>query len=125
MKIEEVNQTTTINVFGVPFHGIDEIKKYAISHEPKEGVYVGEDWQSYPCFDFDDFANENRFYSNFVFAQSRDELTRKLDIVKKMNWSCNYCKLKADTSDELLPMIYFGGDTYHPLVIGVCQEIVF
>lgn len=125
MKIEKVNQKATVTVFGVPFQGIDEIKKYANSGEPKDGVYVGEDWQGYPCFDSDDYANENRYYSNFVFAKSKDLLTIKLAVLKKKKWSCNYCKLNADTSDKLLPMMYFEGDTHHPLVIGVCEDVVF
>lgn len=125
MRIEEVNQQATVVVYGVPFRGIEEIKKYANSGEPKNNVYVGEDWQCYPCFDSDDYASEHRSYSNFVFAKSKTQLAVKLAAMKRTNWSCNYRKLHADTSVELLPMIYFEGDIIHPLEISVCDEVAF
>lgn len=125
MKIENVNQKAAVTVFGVTFHGVDELRDYANRGEPKGGVYVGEDWQRYPCFDSEDYAYENRYYSNFVFALSKEMLATKMEALKKMEWSCNYRKLNPDTPDALLPIMYFRGDSHDPLQIGVCEYVIF
>lgn len=71
-KINTNNQHTVIKIaynrkitiFDVEFNGIEEIKEYALKGVAKDGVYVAEDSQSYPCFDSSDFAYENRSFWN-------------------------------------------------------------
>lgn len=109
----EIAKNSKIKIFGVTFNGLMDIKKYAIEGTPKDGVFVGDDSKLYPCFDRFDYANENRFYWNFVFAKSKEELDDKLQKLKSMSGRCNYCKLTT----ELHPMIYFEGDTHHPLEV--------
>lgn len=106
-----VAHNQTIMVFGVNFHGVEEIKECALKGIPKKGVYVGEDSQHYPCFDSSDYAYENRYYWNFVFAKSKEELEIKMKHLREMENKGNYKKL----SEELAPMLYWQGDPYYPM----------
>lgn len=117
----QIAKNSKIKIFGVTFDGFMDIKKYAIEETSKEGVFVGCDYKLYPCFDSYDYANENRFYWNFVFAKSKEELDDKLQKLKSMDSGCNYCKLTT----ELHPMIYFGGDTHHSLEVTEGEEVEF
>ncbi len=115
----ELDKNSKIEVYGVCFNGIAEIMEFAHKGEPKEGVFVGEDAKIYPCFDSYDYATENRFYRNFVFAKSREEVETKLTTLKKATRYSNYCKL----SDELAPMVYWQGDSHHPMQITECDAV--
>ena len=96
-----------IEVLGVTFNGVKDMIKHARDSVSKEGVYVAEDSQRYPCFDSSDAMYENRYYTNLVFARSKDEMIRKLNRLKcKIGTGCNYNKLTA----TLHPMIYWEGD---------------
>ena len=120
-KINTNNQHTVIKIaynrkitiFDVEFNGIEEIKEYALKGVAKDGVYVAEDSQSYPCFDSSDFASENRFFWNFIFARNREELERKIKILKSIHYKDNYKKLTG----KLAPMAYWEGDPYYPIEI--------
>lgn len=109
----EIANNRKIEVYGVIFHGIDEIKRHALTGTPKEGVYVGEDSEPYPRFDSSDYEYEDRYYWNFVFARSKDELDLKLSRLRTMNHSGNYRKLTR----QLSPMVYFQGDRHDPLEV--------
>lgn len=99
----------TIEVLGASFDGVKDMIEHARKGMPKDGVYVGEDSQPYPCFDSEDYLYEDRYYTNLVFAKSREELKRKLGILKRMNQQkCNYNKLTS----ELHPMAYWEGDAW-------------
>lgn len=116
----KIKNTATVTVYGVPFHGVDEIIKHAIKGTPKDGVYVGEDSQSYPCFDSYDYATEDRRYWNFVFARNENELSNRLAILHELPLTkYNYCKL----THHLAPMAYFAGDEHHSLEITACCDI--
>lgn len=111
--IIKIAHNKTIKVFGVTFHGIEEVIEYARKGIPKEGVYVGKDFERYPCFDSSDYAYENRYYWNFVFAQSEEELKKKVNTLILRKPEANYKKL----TDELAPMVYWEGDPYYPMEI--------
>lgn len=120
-KINTNNQHTVIKIaynrkitiFDVEFNGIEEIKEYALKGVAKDCVYVAEDSQSYPCFDNSDFAYENRSFWNFIFARNREELERKIKILKSIHYKDNYKKLTG----KLAPMAYWEGDPYYPIEI--------
>lgn len=97
-----------IEVLGVKFSSVREMIAYARKGKAKGGVYVREDSQRYPYFDSEDYASENRYYTNLVFGTTPEEADHKLYILeKKIQGRCNYNKL----TNELHPMIYWGGDT--------------
>lgn len=112
--MKTVSNNATIKVYGVEFHGVMELKEYAIKGEPKEGVYVGMDAELYPCFDSSDYAYEDRFFWNFVFARSKEKLQSKLASLKGMRQKApNYNKL----TEGMAPMVYWQGDTVHPMLV--------
>ena len=120
MVIKKIVNNRKIIVYGVTFHGFPDLKKYALSEHPKDGVYVGEDSESYPCFDSLDYAFENRYYWNFVFAKSKEELESKLDSLKRFKANGNYYKLNCG----IYPMVYFGGDNSMLLEVTECDDFV-
>ena len=61
-----VRYNSPIRVYGVEFEDIYEVIRYSGSGKAKDGVYVDDDSQCYPCFDYEDYASENRYYWNFV-----------------------------------------------------------
>lgn len=111
--IIKIAHNKTIKVLGATFHGIEEVIEYARKGIPNKGVYVGEDSERYPCFDSSDYAYENRYYWNFVFAHSKEELKKKVKSLKIRKPEANYRKL----TDELAPMVYWEGDLFYPMEI--------
>lgn len=102
-----------IEVFGVTFDGIKEVITYARNLEPKDGGYVALDNKSYPCFDSEDYASENRRYWNFVFAKNQEEVLKKLKLLNQQEPKMNYNKLNP----QLHPMAYWEGDTHHAVIM--------
>lgn len=123
MNKKEVDNNRNITIYGVTFHGINDLKEHAL-HKPKEGVYVGEDSLHYPCFDSFDSAYDNRRYWNFVFAKSEEELRKKLEILKNISGEVNYYKLSLHIAEEIGPMIYFGGSNDMPMVVTECEDLI-
>lgn len=112
--MKKFKNNETIEVFGASFDGVNDMIEYARKGEPKDGVYVGEDSQHYPCFDSEDYMYENRRYTNLVFAKSQEELDEKLRVLKGMEQlDCNYNKL----TEKLHPMAYWEGDTCHDVCL--------
>ena len=104
----------TIEVLGASFNGVKDMIEYARKRIPKNGVYVGEDSQLYPCFDSEDYMYENRYFTNLVFANSLEEVNNKLTILEQISQlSSNYNKLTA----EFHPMAYWEGDTCHDVLL--------
>lgn len=105
-----VDCNAKLTVLGVTFANVRDIINHAVKGLPKDGVYVGEDSESYPCFDYEDYATEKRRYWNFVFALSREEVEDKLKRLKAMSpIRMDYNKLNGQMS----PMAYWQGDTHH------------
>ena len=67
--MKTIDRNGKIAVLGATFKGINDVIKHAVSSKAKNGVYVGEDSMAYPCFDDEDYANENRRFWNFVCRQ--------------------------------------------------------
>lgn len=113
--MKTIRNTDSIRVLGTTFRNIRDVIAHAVKGEPKDGVYVGEDSKLYPCFDSYDYASENRFYWNFVFATSKEELDSKLEKLKNSDVvGMNYNKFTVD----LAPMAYWGGDTCYDVEVS-------
>ena len=110
--MDSVAYSSKIQVFNTTFNGVRDIIEHGLNGFPKEGVYVGVDHERYPCFDEEDYAYEKRYYWNFVFAESREEMESKLRQLKRMKpIGGKYWKL----TQELHPMAYWEGDTRDPV----------
>lgn len=110
--MKTIKSTQPFYVLGVKFENIQEAILYAIKGRTKNGIYVGEDAKRYPCFDSEDYASEDRFFWNIVFARSKEELDRKLVELKSVSPKTNYNKF----SKALAPMIYWGGDNVYDVI---------
>lgn len=104
--MKQFKNTATIEVLGACFNGVGEMVALALGGEPKDGVYVGVDWQRYPCFDSEDSMYEDRHFTNLVFAKSKEELQQKMKELESIDERCNYRKLTG----KLHPMVYWQGD---------------
>ena len=111
--MKKFKNNETIVVLGASFNGVKEMIEHARKRMPKDGVYVGEDSQLYPCFDSEDYMYEDRYYTNLVFAKSLEEIEEKLRILKQVERYGNYNKLNR----ELHPMVYWQGDTCHDVLL--------
>ena len=112
--MKKYKDNEAIEVLGVSFNGVKDMIEHARNRIPKDGVYVGEDSELYPCFDSEDSMYENRYFTNLVFAESQDEVDRKLEVLWGMSQlTCNYNKLTA----ELHPMAYWEGDTCYDVYL--------
>ena len=110
--MEKFDYNGKIQVYGAMFDGVNDIILHALKGISKDGVYVGEESQRYPCFDSEDYASESRYYWNFVFAKSKTELKDRMQKLKAMPViGSNFKKL----NNELHPMGYWGGDTNYPV----------
>ena len=110
--MKTIKNTDSFNVLGVRFVNVAEAILYAIKGWDKDGIYVGKDAKLYPCFDSEDYASEDRFFWNIVFARSKEELDRKLVELKSVSPQTNYNKC----SETLAPMIYWGGDCIYDVI---------
>ena len=114
----KVGNNKKVSVYGVCFSGVNELKKVALSKQPKDGVYVRAKLESYPCFDSSDYAYEDRCYTHFVFGHSKEEVEHRLDLLSGRG-------VRPENSKaELGPIIYWEGDTYYPMEIMECDDIV-
>lgn len=110
--MKTIKNTNSFYVLGVKFENIQEAIFYAVKEMAKNGIYVGKDAERYPCFDSEDYASEDRFFWNIVFARSKEELDRKLVELKNVSPQTNYNKF----SEALAPMIYWGGDSIYDVI---------
>ena len=111
--MKTIKSTQPFYVLGVKFENVPEAILYAIKGLAKNGVYVGKDVEIYPCFDSEDYASEDRFFWNIVFARSKEELDRKLVELKSVSPQTNYNKF----SEALAPMIYWAGDSFYDVMV--------
>ena len=111
--MKRLKNNETIVVMGASFNGVKDMIEHARKRMPKDGVYVGEDSQLYPCFDSEDYKYENRYVTNLVFGSSQEEIDKKLNILNLVERYGNYNKLTV----ELHPMAYWQGDTCHDVLL--------
>ena len=116
--MKRLKNNETIEVLGASFNGVKDMIEHARMRMPKDGVYVGEDSQLYPCFDSEDYMCENRYFTNLVFAKSIEEIDEKLRILKQVERYGNYNKLNS----ELHPMAYWQGDSHHDVLLTEMEE---
>ena len=110
--MKTIKNTNSFDVLGVIFENIQEAIFYAIKEMAKNGIYVGKDAKRYPCFDSEDYASEDRFFWNIVFARSKEDLDRKLVELKSVSPQTNHNKF----SEALAPMVYWEGDCIYDVI---------
>ena len=61
MTMKKYKNNETIQVLGASFNGVKDMIEHARKRMPKDGVYVGEDSQLYPCFDSEDYMRKAEY----------------------------------------------------------------
>lgn len=122
VMISEVPKTSKVEILGYVFNGLDSIKKavecyWRIGHgplstDPKcpvDGVHVVCIYEPYPCFDAEDYANENREYCNYFF--SNQPFTRqKIARLSRLPGRCNAQMVSASMPEWAVPAVYYRGE---------------
>lgn len=72
-------------------------------------IHIGELYEKYPCFDAEDYANENRYYQNFIFR--KQPVTQgDLEALYDLPQSTNFCKVTEQIPEDILPILYYKGE---------------
>jgi len=81
LEIDQLWIHDTFRYAGREFHGLKELQEVAIEKYNKEermgdSPYVVIREQRYPCFDSEDYANEDRYYQSYYFTTDREKAER-------------------------------------------------
>ena len=124
IEIKRYFITDDVEILEHVFHGLQDIKEHvemslyrdysrgkANERDPKKTceIHVGEMWMPYPCFDSEDFANEDRNYQNFVFRR-RPIIQEDMRKLSELPSGSNECRIHKNMPSDMLPMVYYVGD---------------
>lgn len=107
MKVLTLSKNCTLTVGGMVFEGVDEIQNYVYTQTESSQPYIIERSQRFPCFDYEDFANENRYFRNFLFCCSKEEAKEKTMKMKLLNEGNNFNLVNNDLPADMRPMLYY------------------
>ncbi len=126
--ISEVPVNKRIEILGRMFNGLREIRNAVEVRARVEnsifggrsiwrtgprkeipGIHVLELYEPYPCFDSEDYASENRQYSNFFFSE-KPFTDADINRLAKLDHRCNYRIVKAGIQESALPAVYYVGE---------------
>ncbi len=122
--IKKVSIADDVEILGHVFHGLEDIRKhvemslykrysYGPADEQKQEktceVHVGEMWMPYPCFDAEDYANEDRTYQNFVF-RDRPITQDDMKALSELRSKGDECRVSELMPAEVLPVVYYVGE---------------
>lgn len=118
----EVSKASKVEILNHIFNGLDDIKKAVESYcrigrdswntEPKspiEGIHVVCVYEPYPCFDSEDYANEDRDYSNYFFS-TKPFTKQQITLLSKLPGRCNAQLVCEALPEWALPAVYYRGD---------------
>lgn len=120
--IREVSKTSKVEILGRVFSGLNDIKQAVEAYcrigsepwdtEPKsshDGIHVICVYEPYPCFDSEDYANEDRDFNNYFFS-AKPFTKQQIERLSKLPGRCN-AKMVNDTMPEwAVPAVYYRGE---------------
>ncbi len=120
--IREVSKTSKIEILGHVFNGLNEIKSAVESYcrverepwdtEPKspvEDIHVVCVYEPYPCFDSEDYANEDRDFSNYFFS-TKPFTKQQIERLAKLPGRCNAQMVIETIPEWAVPAVYYRGE---------------
>lgn len=107
MKVLTLSKNCTLTVGGMVFEGVDEIQNYVYTQTESSQPYIIERSQRFPCFDYEDYANENRYFRNFLICRSMQEANEKNAKMKLLNEGNNFNLVNNDLPTDMRPMLYY------------------
>lgn len=120
--IREVSKTSKVEILGHVFNGLPDMKKAVEAFcrkdsqpweiEPKssvEGVHVVCVYEPYPCFDSEDYATENRDFSNYFFS-TMPFTKQQIERLAKLPGRCNAQIVNENMPEWAIPAVYYRGE---------------
>lgn len=120
--ISEVSKTSKVEILGHVFNGLSEIKKAVgtycrierdswntVPKSPVNGPHVICIYEPYPCFDSEDYANEDRDFSNYFFS-TEPFTKRQVEQLSKLPGRCNAQMVSETMPEWAVPAVYYRGD---------------
>lgn len=111
MKTMTLPKWCTLTIGDMVFEGIDEILNYVYTQTESSQPYIIERSQLFPCFDYEDYANENRYFRNFLICRSMQEANKKNTKMKLLNEGNNFNLINNDLPADMRPMLYYKDDS--------------
>lgn len=123
-EITELWIHDTFRYAGREFHGLKELQKVAYDKYNKEermgdSPYVVLREKRYPCFDSEDYANEDRYYQNYYFTTDREKAERiceETDVLYRFKGNVEEYPIlepmfsMGKIEERHLPYIYYHGE---------------
>lgn len=125
MDIQVYSILDDVQILGQTFHGLEDIVAYedialhgyykytdeARCEQPQKrgDVHVGRLWVRYPCFDAEDYANEDRTFQTYIIRNqpiTNDDMQRIKALPSCDGYGCVHELLPMD----MLPIVYYRGD---------------
>ena len=128
-SIREIPVSSRIRILDHVFNGLQEIRNAVEAYsridsglsansrlwrtEPKKPVpdiHIVMIYEPYPCFDSDDYCNENRDYCNYFFS-ARPFTDDDINRLAEMRHGANYQMVTDGMDQDVLPAVYHNGDS--------------
>ena len=126
-NIQCYNINDQVTILGHTFNGLSDIFKHRtvvgrrytdnFHHMPNgeyEGIHIAEIYDEYPKFDEFD-CDDDRTYQNY-FLSDLPITDMEMKKMKSCSYTSNYCMVHESIPEELLPMLYYGGDGKYMLL---------
>lgn len=107
MKLLRLPLDCIISIGDATFDGIDAIRAYMRNQTNSSRPYIVDRCELFPCFDAEDYANENRFYRNYFFFASKQEADKKVSKIAHLHSSINCCLANDSLPADMRPMVYY------------------
>lgn len=118
----EVNKASDVEILGHVFHGLTDIKTAVeaycrVGSQPwetetrlsVEGIHVVCVYEPYPCFDSEDYANEDRDFSNYFFS-TKPFTKQQIERLAKLPGRCNAQMVNDNMPEWAIPAVYYRGE---------------
>lgn len=122
IQIREINKNAHVEILGHVFHGLIDMQNVVEAYcrvgsqpwetEPKSpinGVHVVCIYEPYPCFDSDDYANEDRDFSNYFFS-IKPFTKQQIERLAKLPGRFNAQMVSDNMPEWAIPAVYYRGD---------------
>ena len=101
----------TLSILGQTFEGAEGLKDYVREQTDSSQPYILDRCQRFPCFDAEDYANEFRFYRNFLVCHDKQEADDKAKQMEQLSRFSDFCLVSNELPDDMRPMVYYADES--------------
>lgn len=101
----------TLSILGQTFEGAEGLKDYIREQTDSSQPYILDRCQRFPCFDAEDYANEFRFYRNFLVCHDKQEADDKAKQMEQLSHFSDFCLVSNELPDDMRPMVYYADES--------------